>query len=91
MLDYTAFIFQRLEYLQNTVLGLINIEQNKAIKIFTIVAVIFMPPTLIASIHGMNFKYMPELHLRYGYPIALLFITSSSLLTLFIFKKKKWL
>lgn len=91
MLDYTSFIFVRLEYLQNTVLGLINIEQNKAIKIFTIVAVIFMPPTLIASIHGMNFKYMPELDLPYGYPLALLFIISSSLLTLFIFKKKKWL
>lgn len=91
MLDYTSFIFVRLEYLQNTVLGLINIEQNKAIKIFTIVAVIFMPPTLIASIHGMNFKYMPELELRYGYPLAILFIISSSLLTLFIFKRKKWL
>ena len=91
MLEYTSFIFMRLEYLQNTLLGLINIEQNKAIKIFTIVAVIFMPPTLIASIHGMNFKYMPELELPYGYPLAILFIISSSLLTLFIFKKKKWL
>ncbi|MFT3911393.1 MAG: CorA family divalent cation transporter [Ferruginibacter sp.] len=91
MLEYCSFIFVRLEYLQNTVLGLINIEQNKAIKIFTIVAVIFMPPTLIASIHGMNFKYMPELSLRYGYPLAILFIISSSLLTLFIFKRKKWL
>jgi len=91
MLEYCSFIFVRLEYLQNTILGLINIEQNKAIKIFTIVAVIFMPPTLIASIHGMNFKYMPELNLRYGYLLALFFIISSSLLTLYIFKRKKWL
>jgi magnesium transporter len=91
MLEYTNFIFMRLEFLQNTILGLLNIDQNKTIKIFTIVAVIFMPPTLIASIHGMNFKYMPELNLSYGYPLALFFIVSSSLLTLFIFKWKKWL
>lgn len=91
MLEYTGFIFMRLEFLQNTILGLLNIDQNKTIKIFTIVAVIFMPPTLIASIHGMNFKYMPELDLPYGYPLAIFFIISSSLLTLFIFKWKKWL
>ncbi len=54
LLDYTAFIFQRLDYLQNTILGLINVEQNKIIKIFTVATVIFMPPTLIASIYGMN-------------------------------------
>jgi len=91
MLEYTSFIFMRLEYLQNTLLGLINIEQNKAIKIFTIVAVVFMPPTLIASIYGMNFKLMPELNWNLGYPFALLIIIGSSLLTLYIFKKKKWL
>lgn len=91
MLEYTSFIFMRLEYLQNTLLGLINIEQNKAIKIFTIVAVVFMPPTLIASIYGMNFKFMPELTWTYGYPLIILLIIGSSLLTLFIFKRKKWL
>ena len=91
MLEYTSFIFMRLEYLQNTVLGLINIEQNRAVKIFTIVAVVFMPPTLIASVYGMNFKSMPELSWSFGYPLAILFIIGSSLLTLFIFKRKKWL
>jgi magnesium transporter len=91
MLEYSSYMFMRLEYLQNTVLGLINLEQNKAIKIFTIVAVVFMPPTLIASIYGMNFKVMPELEWVAGYPLALLLIISSSLLTLFIFKRKKWL
>ncbi len=91
MLEYTNFIFMRLEFLQNTILGLLNIDQNKTIKIFTIVAVIFMPPTLIASIHGMNFEYMPELKWEYGYPLAIVFIIGSSLLTLFIFKWKKWL
>jgi magnesium transporter len=91
MLEYTSFIFQRLDYLQNTVLGLIDIEQNNSIKIFTIVAVIFMPPTLIASIYGMNFKHMPELEWVYGYPFAISLIVISSLLTLYIFKKKGWL
>lgn len=91
MLEFSAFIFKRLEYLQNTLMGLITIEQNKAIKIFTIVSVVFMPPTLIASIYGMNFKWIPELSWKFGYPMALFFIISSSLFTLFIFKRKKWL
>lgn len=91
MLEFSSFIFKRLEYLQNTLMGLINIEQNKAVKIFTIVSVIFMPPTLIASIYGMNFTFMPELSWRFGYPLAITAIVGSSFLTLFIFKKKKWL
>lgn len=91
MLEYTSFIFLRLEYLQNTILGLIDIEQNKTIKIFTIVAVIFMPPTLIASIYGMNFKLMPELGWVFGYPLAIALIIFSSLLTLYIFRMKRWL
>ncbi len=91
MLEFSAFMFKRLEYLQNTLMGLINIEQNKTIKIFTIVSVVFLPPTLIASIYGMNFKNMPELSWRFGYPLAIILIITSSLLTLFIFKKKRWL
>ncbi len=91
MLEFSSFVFKRLEYLQNTLMGLINIEQNKAIKIFTIVSVVFMPPTLIASIYGMNFKSMPELSWRFGYPLAIILIISSSMLTLFVFKRKKWL
>jgi len=91
MLEFSSFIFKRLEYLQNTLMGLINIEQNKTIKIFTIVSVVFLPPTLIASIYGMNFKSMPELNWSFGYPLAILIIISSSLLTLFIFRRKKWL
>lgn len=91
MLEASTFIFARLEYLQNTLLGMINMQQNKTIKIFTIVSVIFMPPTLIASIYGMNFNFMPELQWKYGYLMAILFIVLSSLVTLFIFKIKKWL
>lgn len=91
LINHTDFSFERLEYLQNTFLGLINIEQNKIIKIFTVVSVIFMPPTLIASVYGMNFRFMPELGWKYGYLWAIIFMVVSSGVTLLIFKKKKWL
>ena len=91
LVDHANFLFERLEYLQNTFLGLVNIDQNKIIKIFTVVSVVFMPPTLIASIYGMNFRVLPELNWRLGYLFAILFMVSSSLVTLFIFKRKKWL
>ncbi len=91
LINHTDFSFERLEYLQNTFLGLINIEQNKIIKIFTVVSVVFMPPTLIASVYGMNFKIFPELGWKLGYPFALGLMLVSSLLTLYIFRKKKWL
>ncbi len=91
LLDYTAFSFQRLDYLQNTILGLINIEQNKIIKIFTVATVVFMPPTLIASIYGMNFEFMPELKWQIGYPLSLVLMLFSASITIFIFRRKKWL
>lgn len=91
ILQHTEFSFERLEYLQNTFLGLVNIEQNLVIKIFTVVTVVFMPPTLIASIYGMNFKFMPELDWAVGYPFAILLMILSSLLFLWYFKRKKWL
>lgn len=91
LVEHIKFSFDRLDYLQDTFLGYVNIEQNKIIKIFTIVSVIFMPPTLIASIYGMNFRIMPELNSKWGYPIALLLMVLSSLLILYFFKKKKWL
>lgn len=91
LVEHIKFSFDRLDYLQDTFLGYVNIEQNKIIKIFTIVSVIFMPPTLIASIYGMNFDVMPELHTNYGYPISLGLMVLSSLVILYFFKKKKWL
>jgi magnesium transporter len=91
LIDHTNFIFERLEFLQNTYLGLIDLEQNRVVKIFTVVSLVFLPPTLLASIWGMNFDVMPELHLPYGYPLALALIVSSSLLTLYIFRRKNWL
>lgn len=91
LLQHAQFISERLEYLQNTFLGLVNIEQNTVIKIFTVVTVIFMPPTLIASIYGMNFKFMPELQWMAGYPFAIGLMITSSLAFLWYFKRKKWL
>ena len=66
-------------------------EQNRVIKIFTVVTVIFMPPTLIASMYGMNFRFMPELDEVWGYPFALLLMLLSSTVTLLFFRRKKWL
>jgi len=91
LINHTDFSFERLEYLQNTFLGLINIEQNKIIKIFTVASVVFMPPTLIASMYGMNFKMMPELDWVAGYPFAIGLMITSSLLTLYMFRRRKWL
>lgn len=91
LIEHVRFSFDRLDYLQDTFLGYVNIEQNKIIKIFTIVSVIFMPPTLIASIYGMNFSIMPELSNKYGYPISIGLMIFSSLIILYFFKKKRWL
>ena len=91
LLEHNKFAFERLEYLQDTFMGLINIEQNRIIKIFTVATVAFMPPTLIASVYGMNFDFMPELNWKYGYLFAVLMMVLSSLGTLIYFKKKDWL
>lgn len=91
LIEHAAFNFERLEFLQNTFLGLVDMEQNRIIKIFTVVTVVFMPPTLIASMYGMNFQFMPELDEWWGYPFAILLMIISSALTLLFFKSKKWL
>ena len=91
LVEHNKFAFERLEYLQNNFMGLVNIEQNRVIKIFTVATVAFMPPTLIASIYGMNFRFMPELYWDYGYAAAILLMILSSATTLLYFKKKNWL
>lgn len=91
LFEYTRFGFDRLDYLQDTFLGLVNIEQNKIIKIFTLVNIIFLPPTLIASMYGMNFKVMPELEWTFGYPFSIGLMIVFTLIVLLIFKLKKWL
>jgi len=90
LIDYTDFNFERLEYLQNIFVGMLSIEQNKVIKMFTIMNVIFLPPTLIASIYGMNFEIMPELKWQYGYLVSIFLMICSSILPLYIFKRKGW-
>ncbi|TAE54345.1 MAG: magnesium and cobalt transport protein CorA [Bacteroidetes bacterium] len=91
LLQHTEFGFERLEYLQNSFLGFVNLEQNQIIKLFTVASVIFMPPTLIASIYGMNFDFMPELHWKGGYILAIILMILSSVGTLMYFKRRKWL
>lgn len=91
LIDHTNFIFERLEFLQNTYLGLIDLEQNRVVKIFTVVSLVFLPPTLLASIWGMNFEGMRELSWEFGYPVAIGSMILSSLLTILIFRRKNWL
>ncbi len=89
--DYVAFLSNKITFLLEATLGLINIEQNATIKIFSVVAVVFLPPTLIASIYGMNFEVMPELHWVGGYPFAILLMILSAILPYVYFKRRGWL
>jgi magnesium transporter len=89
--DHVSFLSNKIVFLLDATLGMINIEQNNIIKIFSIVAVVLLPPTLIASIYGMNFELMPELQWTYGYPLALLAMVISAVLPYFFFKRKGWL
>jgi magnesium transporter len=88
--DYEAHLANKLQFLLDAVLGLISAEQNDLFKILTIVSVVGVPPTLAASIWGMNFKHMPELDWPLGYPIALLVIVISTILPVVWFKWKRW-
>jgi magnesium transporter len=91
LISHADFSFQRLDYIQDAALGLINIEQNEIVKIFSVAAVVFMPATLVASMYGMNFKFMPELNWEYGYLWAIALMLLVSALTFWYFKFKKWL
>jgi magnesium transporter len=71
--------------------GVISIEQNNIIKIFSVAAVVFMPPTLIASLYGMNFKHMPELDWGFGYPLAIVLMIVAAIIPYVFFKIKRWL
>ncbi|HAV40695.1 MAG: magnesium/cobalt transporter CorA [Aquificota bacterium] len=91
LLDYTSFYMDKLDSIQNSLLGLISIKQNEAVKVFTVIATIFLPATLIASIYGMNFDNMPELHWKYGYPLSLFLMVIVTLSLIYWVKKKGWL
>jgi magnesium transporter len=89
--DYSGFMSQKITFLLDATLGMINIEQNGIIKILSVASVVFLPPTLIASFYGMNFKFMPELDSPYGYPVAFAAMVLSAILPYLFFKYKKWL
>jgi magnesium transporter len=89
--DHSTFISGKINFLLDAILGMISIEQNAIIKIFSVVAVIFLPPTLVASIYGMNFRFMPELAWPYGYPFALALMALSALVPVVYFRRKGWL
>ena len=89
--DHAAFMSQKITFLLDATLGMINIEQNAIIKIFSVAAVVFLPPTLVASIYGMNFHVMPDLKWSLGYPFALFLIVLSAALPLLDFKRRGWL
>ena len=89
--NHTSFLFDKVTFLLDAAVGNISLEQNKIIKIFSIAAVVFLPPTLVASIYGMNFKFMPELNSVFGYPWALGLMIISGIAPYWFFKHKGWL
>jgi len=89
--NHTAFLFDKINFLMDATVGFININQNKIIKLFSVVSVALMPPTLIASIYGMNFKVMPELDWAAGYPWAIALMAVSAAVPLVYFRRKGWL
>lgn len=91
LLPHNESLFQKVNFLVQAAMGFINIEQNRIIKIFSLVSVIFLPPTLVASNYGMNFSFLPELQWKYGYLYAITIMLISALAPYFYFKRKKWL
>lgn len=91
LMSHTAFLFEKINFLMDAAQGFINIEQNQIIKIFSIFAVVFLPPTMIASIYGMNFNRLPELQWEWGYPFALALMVLSGVAPYWYFKRKNWL
>jgi magnesium transporter len=89
--SHTAFLFDKINFLMDATVGFININQNKIIKIFSVASVALLPPTLIASIYGMNFKFMPELDQTWGYPFALVLMLASVAAPFIYFRRKGWL
>lgn len=89
--EHAGFASSKIQFILDATLGLVNLEQNNIIKLFSVMAVIFMPPTMVASIYGMNFKSMPELEWAYGYPMALGLMLLSGVLPFVFFKWMKWL
>ena len=91
LVDHSGFLADNLIFLLDAALGLISVEQNAAMKLFSWAALVFLPPTLVAGIYGMNFEHMPELNWLYGYPMALGVIVASAVLPILFFKRRGWI
>ena len=91
LIDHSSFLGDNLTFMLDASLGLISIEQNAAMKLFSWAALVFLPPTLIAGIYGMNFKHMPELNWVFGYPMALALITISAVVPFLYLKRRGWI
>jgi magnesium transporter len=89
--SHTAFLFDKINFLMDATVGFININQNKIIKIFSVASVALLPPTLIASVYGMNFQFMPELQWSFGYGYAVLMMVASAVVPMWYFRKRGWL
>jgi magnesium transporter len=89
--DHASYLTGKNQFMLDATLGLINLEQNQIIKIFSIAAVCLMPPTLVASVYGMNFKHMPELDWEFGYPMSLILMIVAAILPYLYFKRRGWL
>src|SRR6267154_1372280 len=89
--DHASYLSNKITFVLDAMLGVVNLEQNNIIKLFSVMAVVLMPPTLIASVYGMNFKVMPELEWVHGYPMALVMMLLAAVLPYVFFKWKKWL
>jgi magnesium transporter len=88
---HTAFLFEKINFLMDATIGFININQNKIIKMFSVASVAFLPPTLIASMYGMNFDFIPELKWQMGYPFSLLVMLASAIAPFWYFRRRGWL
>ena len=89
--NHTAFLFDKINFLMDATVGFINLNQSKIIKIFSVVSVALMPPTLLASVWGMNYKHMPELDVTWGYPLAIIAMVISAMIPLWYFHHKGWM
>ena len=89
--SHTAFLFDKINFLMDATVGFININQNKIIKIFSVASVALLPPTLIASVYGMNFKFMPELEWEFGYVYVIGLMVLSAVGPMLYFRKRGWL
>jgi len=89
--DHVSYLGNKVTFLLDAMIGVMSVEQNNIIKLFSVAAVVLMPPTLIASIYGMNFKHMPELDWPYGYPMAIVLMVFAAILPYWFFKWKRWL